>query len=323
MSAATQTVSLTVAPEHAWRRVDAFLAHVLPWRSRRSLTELLAAGAVAVNGRRVKKAYRLAAGDVVALELPRRADADVDFEAIPLRIVHEDDDLVVVDKPGDLAVHPASTCQHRNLLRRVQHYYLHEAHGASGLHEQSGPRVEPFTVHRLDRTTSGVIALVKRRELIDFYTRQFAARTTTKRYVAIVHGRLEGEGTIELPLLAPDERPVVVDPAGKPSRTDWRSLAATEHASRLEITLHTGRKHQIRAHLAAHGHPLVHDGIYGPPRHRAWPPEARPLLHAAYLELDHRDGRRLQLSAPVPEDMERAWTELSAASTAGHGPTRL
>jgi 23S rRNA pseudouridine1911/1915/1917 synthase len=300
VTAATHTVSLTVAPEHAWLRVDAFLAQVLPWRSRRSLTELLAAGAVAVNGRRVKKAHRLAAGDVVALALPRRPEADVDLAAIPLRILYEDDDLVVVDKPGDLAVHPASTCQHRNLLRRLQHCYTHE---------RPDPRVEPFTVHRLDRTTSGVVALVKRRELIDFYTRQFAARTTTKRYVAIVHGRLEGEGTVELPILAPDERPVRIDPAGKPSRTDWRTLAAGEHASRLAITLHTGRKHQIRVHLAAVGHPLVHDHVYGPPRSESWPPDARPLLHAAQLELDHRDGRRLAFEAPVPADMERAWAE--------------
>jgi 23S rRNA-/tRNA-specific pseudouridylate synthase len=171
--------------------------------------------------------------------------------------------------------------------------------------------VEPFTVHRLDRTTSGVIALVKRRALIDFYTRQFAARTTTKEYVAIVHGRLEGAGTIALPIHTPDERPVVVGPGGKPSRTDWRTLAATDHASRLAITLHTGRKHQIRAHLAAVGHPLVHDAIYGPPRTEAWPDDARPLLHAARLALDHRDGRRLCVEAPVPADMERAWEELT------------
>jgi 23S rRNA pseudouridine1911/1915/1917 synthase len=317
VTAATHTVSLTVAPEHAWLRVDAFLAQVLPWRSRRSLTELLAAGAVAVNGGRVKKAHRLAAGDVVTLELPRRLDAEEDLAAIPLRILHEDDDLVVVDKPGDLAMHPASTCQHRNLLRRLQHYYAHEAPGASGSHERPDPRVEPFTVHRLDRTTSGVVALVKRRALIDFYTRQFAARTTTKRYVAIVHGRLEGEGTIELPILTPDERPVRIDPAGKPSHTDWRSLAATDHVSRLAITLHTGRKHQIRVHLAAQGHPLVHDHVYGPTRtepsdtNEQPSTPTRPLLHAAYLELDHRDGRRLVLEAPVPDDMERAWLELS------------
>lgn len=301
MEAATHTVSLTVAPEHAWLRVDAYLAQVLPWRSRRSLTGLLAAGAVAVNGHRVKKAHRLAAGDVVALVLPRRPDAEIDLSEIPLRIVYEDDDLVVVDKPGDLAVHPASTCQHRNLLRRLQHHYRHEL---------PDPRVEPCVLHRLDRTTSGVVAFAKRREFVDFYTRQFAARTTTKEYVAIVHGRLEGGGTITLPLATPEQRPTIVDPAGKPSRTDWRTLTATDHATRLSITLHTGRKHQIRVHLAAQGHPLVYDDVYGLPRAADWPPNARPLLHAARLALDLRDGRRLRVEAPVPDDMERAWVAL-------------
>lgn len=304
LETATHTVELTVADEHAWLRVDAYLAKQLHWRSRRSLAELLAAGAVAVNGRRVKKAHRLAAGDVIALKLPRPPDAEVELSAIPLRIVYEDEDLVVVDKPGDLAVHPASTCQFRNLLRRLEHHYSYERPPAD-------PPVEPFVLHRLDRTTSGVVALAKRRELIDVYTRQFAARTTTKEYVAIVQGRLTGEGSIELPIHTPDERPVIVGPGGKPSRTDWRALASTDRVSRLAITLHTGRKHQIRAHLAAVGHPLVYDDVYGPAREPTWPADARPLLHAARLELDHREGQRLCFVAPVPEDMERAWAELA------------
>lgn len=304
MEAATHTVCLTVAPEHAWLRVDAYLAQALHWRSRRSLAELLAAGAVAVNGRRVKKAHRLAAGDVVALVVPRPPDADVDLGAIPLQIVYEDDDLVVVNKAGDLAVHPASTCQYRNLLRRVQHYYAHE---------RPDTHVEPGVLHRLDRTTSGVVALAKRRELVDFYTRQFSARTTTKEYVAIVQGCLEGQGSIELPIHTPDLRPVVVGPGGKPSHTEWRAQLSMPLASRLAITLHTGRKHQIRAHLAALGHPLCFDDVYGPPRDEGWPADARPLLHAARLELDHRDGRRLCFEAPVPDDMERGWAELARA----------
>ncbi|MCX4241575.1 RluA family pseudouridine synthase [Paraliomyxa miuraensis] len=305
MTPATQTVELTVADEHAWLRVDAYLAQQLHWRSRRSLAELLAAGQVIVNGHRVKKAHRLAAGDVVMLRLPRKPEADLDLAEIPLRIVYEDDDLVVVDKPGNLAVHPASTCQYRNLLRRLQHHYAVE---------RPDPGVEPSVLHRLDRTTSGVVALAKRRTLIDFYTRQFAARTTNKHYVAVVHGCMEGEGSIELPIHTPADRPVVVGEGGRPSRTDWRVLVSTDHACRLAITLHTGRKHQIRAHLAAVGHPLYYDGVYGPPRRSTWPEQARPLLHAARLELDHRDGRRLCFSAPVPEDMERAWARLTTDS---------
>lgn len=298
MSARQQTVRLTVAEEHGRLRVDAFLALQLPWRSRRSVAALLAEGAVAVNDRRVKKSHRLAPGDVVALRVPASPEAPLDLSAIELSILHEDDELVVVNKPGDLAMHPASTCQQRNLLRRLEHFYAHE---------RPDPRVQPSVIHRLDRTTSGVVALVKRRELVAPYTRQFAERTPTKEYVAIVQGRLVGEGRLEQPIHTPADRPVVVSPGGKPSRTDYRTLAHAPRASRLALVLHSGRKHQIRAHLAAHGHPLVYDDVYGPARDQSWPDDARPLLHAARLELDHRDGRRLCFEAPVPDDMERAW----------------
>ncbi len=302
------TVRLTVAEEHARLRVDAYMAMQLHWRSRRSLAELLAAGDVAVNGRRVKKAHRLAPGDVVALRLPRPPEAEIDLSQIPLSILYEDDELVVVNKPGDLAVHPASTCQFVNLLRRLEHYYAHER-------PQCG--VEPSVIHRLDRTTSGVIAMVKRRALIAPYTRQFAERTPQKHYVAIVHGRTPDHDSIQKPLRVPSDRPVVIDPAGKPSRTDYRTLARAPTASRLAIDLHTGRKHQIRAHLAAVGHPIVFDDVYGPARDARWPPDARPLLHASRLSLDHRDGRRLTFDAPVPEDMERAWASYESSERAG------
>lgn len=303
MTGPLQTVELTAGEEHARLRVDAYLAQSLPWRSRRSLVDLLAAGAVTVNGRAVKKAHRLAAGDVVTLQVPRRPEADIDLSQIELSIVYEDDDLVVVNKPGDLAVHPASTCQYRNLLRRLEHYYAHEA---------PDPSVQPGVIHRLDRTTSGVVAMVKRRELIAPYTQQFAARTTDKEYVALVHGRLDGHARLEVPIHMPPDQPVTVGPGGKPSRTDYRTVEAAPRASRVAVTLHTGRKHQIRAHLAAHGHPLLFDEIYGPARDQTWPPEARPMLHAARLCLDHRDGRRLCFSAPVAEDMERTWARLRA-----------
>lgn len=298
---------MTVSDEHAWARVDAFLALQMPWRSRRSLVELLASGAVAINGRPVlKKAHRLAPGDVIALRVPLRPEAEIDLGAIELRIVWEDDDLVVVDKAGDLAVHPASTCQYRNLQARLLHHYRHE---------RPDPRVEPCVLHRLDRTTSGVVAFAKRRELVDGYTRQFAARTTSKQYVAIVHGTVAGPRTIERPIHVPPDRLSWVGEGGKPSRTDLRVLATAGGCSRLGITLHTGRRHQIRVHLAAEGHPLVWDELYGDaPRDEGWPPDARPLLHAASLELDHRDGRRLRFEAPVAEDMERAWAALGGAS---------
>lgn len=263
------------------------------------------AGAVRINGRPVhKKAHRLTSGDVVALTVPLRPEAQIDLGALPLEIVWEDDDLVVVNKQGDLAVHPASTCQYRNLQARLIHHYLHE---------RPDPAVEPSVLHRLDRTTSGVVAFAKRRALVDAYTRQFAARTTSKDYVAIVRGVVEGAMSIELPIHVPPDRLSWVGEGGKPSRTDVRVLGVAGGCSKLAIALHTGRRHQIRVHLAAMGHPLVWDELYGDQRDEGWPRAARPLLHAASLELDHRDGRRLRFEAPVPQDMVQAWAALSGA----------
>ena len=171
----------------------------------------------------------------------------------------------------------------------------------------------------LDRTVDGVfksfwaIFLAVPFSFLGFYSaRRFAERTPEKEYVAIVHGRVEHDGRLEQPIHVPPDRPVIVGPGGKPSRTDYRVLGHAPRASRLAVALHTGRKHQIRAHLAAHGHPLVYDDVYGPARDEGWPDDARPLLHAARLCLDHRDGRRLCFEAPVPEDMERAWLRLAA-----------
>lgn len=299
-------MELEVAAAQAWTRLDAFLAQQLPWRSRRSLVGLLTRGAVRLNGRPVrKKAHRLAPGDVIALTVPRSAEAEIDLGAIELRIVWEDEDLVVVNKPSDLAVHPASTCQYRNLQARLAYHYRYERPDSA---------VEPCVLHRLDRTTSGVIAFAKRRDLVDVYTKQFAARTTAKEYVAIVHGEVAGPLTIERPIHVPPDRLSYVGDGGKPSRTDVRVLATAGGCSRLGITLHTGRRHQIRVHLAAEGHPLVWDELYGGPgrqRDETWPAHARPLLHAASLELTHRDGRRLRFEAPVADDMDAAWAAMA------------
>lgn len=284
---------MTVADASAPMRLDAFLASQLPWRSRRSVAELVLEGAVSVNGRRAKKSHRVGPGDRIDLTVPRSEDDDPEaLAAIELDVLFEDADLVVVNKPPDLAVHAASTCQYRNLLRRLELRYARE---------QPDPEATPSLVHRLDRTTSGVIAVARRRELVAFYTAQFERRTVRKEYAALVRGRPPEHGHIELPLRIVDRRPVEVHPSGLASHTEFRTVASTDEVSVVEIVLHTGRKHQIRAHMAAIGHPLVDDGFYGEPAAPQLDPERPgPLLHAAVLELDHRDGRRLRFEAPLP-----------------------
>lgn len=293
-------VSLLVGEADYAQRLDVFLTNRMPWRSRKSLVELLEAGRITVNGSKVKKAHRLLLGDRVDLELPRAAP-DTTVGEIVLAILYEDDDLVVIDKIANLSVHPASTCMQRNLLTRLEHRYRHEV---------PDPQVQPSIIHRLDRGTSGVIAVAKKRELVAFYAAQFERRTTTKEYLALVHGSAPDGGRIEHPILAVPQRPVSIDPAGKPSRTDFQCLRRNHELSLVHIRLHTGRKHQIRAHFAAEGHPLVYDDIYGAPARAEWPPDAAPMLHAARLTLEHRQHGRLTFEAPLPPRFEIAWRAL-------------
>jgi len=299
VSETTTTVAWTIEAADAGTRLDAFLAAQLPWRSRRSLVGLLDTGAATVEGRRVKKSHRLAVGQRVELTVPAAEVPTEAIAAIELPILFEDDDLVVVDKPSGLAVHPAVTCPHVHVLARLAHRYTVEAPA-----EQS----EAAVIHRLDRQTSGALALARRRELVAHYTAQFERRTVRKRYIAIVHGEPPDHGELRHPLQVVDGEPVRVAPGGKPSHTEYRVLERTDGFTLVEIELHTGRKHQIRVHFAAQGWPLLHDPIYGPTSKQ--PADARLMLHAARLELEHRTRGPMAFEAPLPADMQDAWQTL-------------
>lgn len=290
-------VEHVVAEGQAGLRVDAFLATVFPWRSRRELAGYVTEGKVTLNGVRTKKSRRVAEGDVVTITLPK-AEEDLDaLRAVPLHILYEDEDLVVVDKPSGIAVHPSAGVQSVNLLRRLELRYEDEL---------PDPEARPSIVHRLDRNTSGVIVYARRRELVAFYTGQFEARTTRKTYAARVHGVVPESGVWSWPLQADDATLVRVSDAGKPSRTEFARRQHGDDWSLVEVQPITGRKHQIRVHFAHAGHPLVYDDLYGrdgqPPQ---WPEGARLSLHAQALEIDHRNGQRLRFEASIPEALQR------------------
>ena len=301
VSETTTTVAWTIEAGDAGTRLDAFLAAQLPWRSRRSLVSLLDAGAATVEGRRVKKSHRLGVGQRVELTVAAQSAPTEAIVAIELPILFEDADLVVVNKPSGLAVHPAVTCPHVHALARLAHRYAAE---------HPDPDAVPSVIHRLDRETSGALALARRRELVAFYSGQFERRAVGKRYVAIVRGEPPDAGHLRHPLQVVDGQPVRVGVDGKPSHTEFRVLERAPGHSLVEIDLHTGRKHQIRVHFAAEGWPLLHDPIYGEDDRDTWPPDARVMLHAARLELEHRTAGRMAFDAPVPTDMQQAWRGL-------------
>ena len=288
----TTAVEHLVAADQDDMRVDAVLAVMLPWRSRQQLVGFVAEGAVTVGGKRVKKSRRVKPGEVVRIELPAVEEDLEAVRALPLSLLYEDEDLVVVDKPSGIAVHPSAGVQSVNLLRRLQLRYT------EGLPD---PLASPSIVHRLDRNTSGVIAYARRRELVAFYTGQFEARSTAKTYLAKVHGVVPESGAWTWPLRVDDATNVIVDRHGKPSRTAFERVRTNGHTSLVRVVPITGRKHQIRVHFAEAGHALVYDDLYGiDGQPETWPAGARLGLHAHVLELDHRDGRRLRFEAPVP-----------------------
>lgn len=289
----TCVVEHVVDEQQADMRVDAVLSVVLPWRSRKELAGFIGRGAVTVNDKRVKKSRRLRPGELVRIELPRVVE-DLDaIRALPLVVLYEDEDLVVVDKPSGVAVHPSAGVQSLNLLRRLELRYAEDVRD---------PTACPSIVHRLDRNTSGVIAYARRRELVAFYTGQFEARTTAKTYVARVHGVVPERGEWNWALRVDDATNVVVDRHGKPSRTVFERLDTDGVQSLARVHPITGRKHQIRVHFAEGDHPIVFDDLYGVDgQPDVWPEGARLGLHAQVLELDHRKGERLRFEASIPE----------------------
>ena len=287
-------IVVDVPPEHAGQRIDSYLPRRFNWRSRAYFLGLLSAGTVTVNDQPIKKAYRVRAGDRIAIELPESYRVDFDYEAIPLHLLFEDETLVAVNKPGNLAVQPTGRYIRENLLNRLRHHY--RQHGDESC--------DPCIVHRLDRETSGVVVFAKSPVHARALAEQFAQRVTQKVYLAIVHGHPPPAGSIRQPLLATSDRHVVIDSAGKPALTHFRVRSHHGAFSLVELHLMTGRQHQLRVHLASIGHPIVSDEFYGRPGdrdHAAFP--ERHMLHAASLRLNGTQGATLHLTAPTPADM--------------------
>jgi 23S rRNA pseudouridine1911/1915/1917 synthase len=299
-----------VAPGAAGDRLDAWLAGKLAEVSRTRLKALVADGRVSVDGRAVKASVRLKAGQRVVVAVPPPPAEVLTAEPIPLRVIYEDAHVLVVDKPAPLVVHPGAG-RHTGTLA---HALLAHAPVTAGV----GGRGRPGIVHRLDKGTSGLLAVAKSQEAYAGLTAQLAARRVTRRYVALVHGEVQrAEGVIDAPIgRHPRQRiRMAVLPPGKGRRalTRFRVLERFKGYSYLEVQLETGRTHQIRVHLASIAHPVVGDQTYRP---RATPPITDPplaalvegldgtALHAAVLGFAHPvTGEWLEFRAP-PERLE-------------------
>jgi 23S rRNA pseudouridine1911/1915/1917 synthase len=259
---------------------------------------------VLVNGRPAHASDRIKPGDVVELTLPREDhEQGVAAENIPLRVVYEDGDLVVIDKPPGMVVHPAPG-HHSGTL-------VHALLGHGGNWSAAGGETRPGIVHRLDKGTSGLIVAARNDASHRALSAQLADRSLSRSYLAIVTGRVKDDaGELEGAIgRHPRERKrMAVVAGGRFARTRYEVVERKRSHTLLRCDLDTGRTHQIRVHLAAFGHPVAGDADYGARDPRA----GRPMLHAWKLRLRHpRDGRQLTFEARPPADFETYWAELT------------
>ena len=310
---------LEVTVTAAGERLDRFLAANLPELSRTQVQRLIQQGHVRLESGQVTARYRVRQGERIGVGIPAPRPAQPVAEDIPLRIVYEDDHLVVIDKPVGMVVHPAPG-HHRGTLVNALLYHCHALSGIGG-------EERPGIVHRLDKDTSGLILVAKHDRSHRYLSGQLKARRVQRRYMAVVFGRMPAaQGTIDAPIgRHPRHRQkmAVVEPHGRAARTHYEVLETWGPLHVLRLSLETGRTHQIRVHLAHLGRPVVGDPMYGPgairlPHHpligqmiRSFP---RPALHAEELCFQHPETEAwMAFTAPVPPDMADLLTHLRQA----------
>jgi 23S rRNA pseudouridine1911/1915/1917 synthase len=285
-----------------------FLAGRLPEWSRARLQALIAGGRVAIAGREAPKpSLRVRAGDRIVVDVPPPEPSTIRPEPIPLNVVHEDADVLVIDKPAGLAVHPGAGRRTGTLAHAV----LAHAPDLTGI----GGELRPGIVHRLDKDTSGLIVVAKNERALRRLQQAIQLRLVRREYTAIVHGRVRrAGGTIDAPIgRDPRHRTrMAVVASGRRAVTHFRVAECFADASLLEVRLDTGRTHQIRVHCASIGHPLIGDPVYG----RGVPSRglARQALHAGRLSFPHpTTGAAMAFESPLPEDLRALVRRLRTA----------
>jgi len=309
-------VTATVGASASGTRLDVWLHERCADVSRTRIKSLVDTGNVLVDGRRVKAAHRLRAGEQVVARVPPPAAEEMAAEPIPLRVIYEDDSVLVVDKPAGMVTHPGAGQPTGTLAAAA----LGHAPQIAGV---GGPR-RPGIVHRLDKGTSGLIVLAKTQHAYDDLTAQLARRSVSRRYICLVYGSVKpATGVIDKPI-ARDEhsriRMSVARPGkGKRAVTRFRVLERLAAATLVECHLETGRTHQIRVHLASIGHPVIGDEAYARPRRRDGDRVTAALisqlggvaLHAEGLAFVHPvSGAKLEFLSPLPHRIESLLSHL-------------
>ena len=295
-----------VTEETAGDRIDKFLAEQYENLSRSFLQKLLKSGEVMVDGRPVKASYKVAEGDLISFEVPEAVEPEIVPEDIPLDILYEDHDVILVNKPKGMVVHPAAGHYTGTLVNALMFHCKEDLSGINGV-------LRPGIVHRIDMDTTGVIIACKNDLAHNSIAAQLKEHSITRRYQAIVHGALkDDEGVIDEPIgrSPKDRKKMAVNyNTGKSAVTHYKVLTRFKDFTHIECRLETGRTHQIRVHMASIGHPLLGDAVYGPAK---CPYKLQgQTLHAGILGFVHpRTGEYMEFSAPLPEYFEELLRKL-------------
>ncbi|MEE1197352.1 MAG: RluA family pseudouridine synthase [Lachnospiraceae bacterium] len=296
-----EQLEFMISPEESNTRIDKYLSEQLEGTSRSYIQKLIENGQVSVNGKAVKSNYKLRADDVLSVEIPEPEELKVEAEEIPLSVLYEDEQLLVVDKPKGMVVHPAAGHYNGTLVNALLYHCKDQLSGINGV-------MRPGIVHRIDRNTTGALVVCKTDLAHQSLAEQLKVHSITRKYRGIVHGNIkEDEGTIHSIIgRDPKDRKKMASGVknGKDAVTHYRVLERFGNYTYAEFVLETGRTHQIRVHMRSIGHPLLGDDLYGPAK-CPFNLEGQ-TLHAMVLGFIHPvSGSYMEFTAPLPEYFEK------------------
>lgn len=296
---------IVVKDNNQKKRLDIYIADEIEELSRTTVQRLIDEEKILVNGKKQKSSYKPEVGDEINIDIPEAHEAILKAQDIPVPVVYEDNDIIVVNKPKGMVVHPANGNPDGTLVNAILAICKDSLSGIGG-------EIRPGIVHRLDKDTSGLLIVAKNDVAHIKMSKQIQDREVIKKYIALVKGVVaENEATIDLPIArsTKDRKKMAVDPKGKNAVTHFKVLKRYDKYTLLELKIDTGRTHQIRVHMSYIGHPVVGDGVYSSGKNE-FNVEGQ-MLHARYLEFRHPiTGKELRLEAPIPEYFEEVLKDL-------------
>ena len=306
-----QKIEMTITDEMNGTRLDLVLSAALEDFSRSFIQKMFENGRIFVNGAVCReKKLKAASGMMVSIEIPTPEKLQIDAEDIPLEIVYEDEDVLVVNKPAGMVVHPAPGNYTGTLVNALMHHCGDELSSINGV-------IRPGIVHRIDKDTSGLLMVAKNDKAHNSLSQQLAQHSITRRYRAIVYSNIkEDEGTVDRPIGRDPKnrlRNAVTDLNSKDAVTHYRVLERFGNFTLIEAQLETGRTHQIRVHMSYLKHPLLGDELYGPVKSKTASKlgAKRQMLHAGVLGFVHpSSGEYMEFESPLPEDFEKVLEKL-------------